>query len=27
MRLREDQKKEVRQLARVLGLESVASQI
>lgn len=27
MRLREDQKKEVRQLARVLGLDSVASQI
>ena len=27
MRLHEDQKKEVRQLARVLGLESVASQI
>lgn len=27
MRLREDQKKEVRQLARVLGLESVAAQI
>ena len=27
MRLREDQKREVRQLARVIGLESVASQI
>jgi hypothetical protein len=27
MRLREDQKREVRALARVIGMESVASQI